>query len=96
MQYEKFEEWMIGRRVREISSGDIGVITRMKEVYYENEQRIYILWENGHEAGEERFLRMWEIEFVNELSESVEQTTDEMVLEMNGKRYRLVEIKEKE
>lgn len=59
----KLEDITIGMRVREISTGDKGIVTRIEEAGWNNKKYVvYILWETGTEKGSELHLEPEHIE----------------------------------
>lgn len=58
----KFENWMIGQEVIEISTGDRGIITR--KAHYET-QGAYINWTSGQFSGQELWLEMGKFRFIS-------------------------------
>lgn len=64
----KFENWMIGQEVQEISTGDRGIITRKAD--YQS-QGAYIRWTSGQFSGQELWLEMGKFTFISDENGSV-------------------------
>lgn len=83
--YTKFDESMIGKRVRDIESGNIGVL----RARWKNTDSGYIHWIEGVNANRLTFKFFQHLLF--ESSDGVfEESYQEITI--NGKRYKLVPI----
>jgi len=82
----QFSDDMIGKWVQEISTGDVGKITREKVSGYH--PGVYVQWETGNSAGEELHITLDGIRFIESKDNEPEEIT------INGKRYKLTLIKD--
>lgn len=91
MQYEKFEEWMVGKRVKCKETGDVGVITR--QVHFTNPPwvGVWVLLEQCGQPGNEVWVFLDDLEFDDALS--LQQPYNQEIT-IDGKRYKLVPIEE--
>lgn len=85
----KFTEDMIGKWVREISTGDTGIICGVDENYI-LDNRVRILWKTGSCIGTVLTIDLSYIEFIDP---SINNTEPEEIT-INGIRYKLTRIKE--
>lgn len=79
----KFENWMVGKKVKEISSGDIGTVA-----YDYGPSRIYVDWETGDMAGCQLHIGLDGVEFlqddVSERLAKMENTLAEVLEELRA------------
>lgn len=84
----KFSEDMIGKRVREISTGDEGTVLRRRTYKCDNDPlpdyKLAVEWDD---TGEDLSINVDEVEFID-TPISIQEIT------INGKRYKLVPIEE--
>jgi len=86
----KFEKWMIGEKVEEISTGDCGVVVNNAHPY---EGCVYVRWSSGDEKGLTLWIDLEKVRFVRE--DIKEHRKAEVIKESLGKIEELLsKIKE--
>lgn len=63
MKYNVFEDWMIGRKVVELSSGDRGIVL---SGYTSKDVSVWVDWTTGVDAGLKLHISLGDLEFIEE------------------------------
>ena len=83
-----------GDRVREIATGDEGIVTRGKFSSSTEGMRIYVKWETGELKGIELHSGEYDLELVQKSPAAQDVSDDEVVpltIKWRGRVYKLVE-----
>lgn len=83
MKYLTYEDWMVGKIVKEISTGDLGVVECRN-----HDESVYVQWTTGSDRGSRLHICLESVEFVESMQ--VARSPEEIVID--GKRYKLVLI----
>lgn len=89
----RFQEWMIGKRVREIGTGDKGTVNYRRTFKTDNsplpEHKIAVCWDNGEDLS----ISIDGVIF-EEVDNDVSPAFVYQEITINGNRYKLVPIEE--